>query len=103
MSELAVPIPWQNPVTRPSRLLPDLAAEHLPVAGDDVRVAELIGRVVPGSRAQLGGALTMFPMSCAVGRPLPSTAGITSSSAPSARMSWIRSSLKQSEMTIRAG
>src|SRR5438105_5081922 len=44
----------------------------------------------------------MFAMSCAVTRPRSSTASITSSSAPSARISCMRSSLKQAEMTIRA-
>ncbi len=52
-SELAVPNPWQNAVTRPP-LIPDLPAEAGTVVGDDVRVVELIGRVV----ARLGGKLT---------------------------------------------
>ena len=42
------------------------------------------------------------PASSAVTRPFSSTAGITSSSAPSARISCSRSSLKQSEITMRA-
>ena len=44
----------------------------------------------------------MLWMSRAVTRPRPSTARSTSSSEPSARISRSRSSLKQSEMTIRA-
>src|SRR5256714_7015600 len=41
-------------------------------------------------------------MSSAVTRPRPSTASIPSRSAPSARISWNRSSVKQSEMTMRS-
>src|SRR5829696_5981499 len=44
----------------------------------------------------------MLSMSCAVTRGLPSTEGSTSTSAPSARRSWKRSSVKQSAITIRA-
>ena len=37
-------------------LLPDLAAELVAVVGDDVRVVELIGRVVTGTGCELCGA-----------------------------------------------
>jgi hypothetical protein len=42
----------------------------------------------------------MFRMSCAVTFGGPSTDGTTSRSAPSARISWNRSSVKQSAITI---
>jgi hypothetical protein len=58
---------------------------------------------VPGSRASSAARSIMFAMSCAVTRPRSSKAGNSSSSAPSARVSRIRSSLKHSEMTIFAG
>src|SRR6266576_4845035 len=44
----------------------------------------------------------MFWMSCGVTFGGPSTDGMTSSSAPSARISWKRSSVKQSAMTMSA-
>jgi hypothetical protein len=44
----------------------------------------------------------MFSMSWAVMRPGPSTEGTMSTSAPSARSNWKRSSVKQSAITISA-
>jgi hypothetical protein len=44
----------------------------------------------------------MLAMSCGVTFGGPSTDGITSSSAPSARISCMRSSVKQSAITISA-
>ena len=44
----------------------------------------------------------MLSMSCAVTFGRPATDGMTSISAPSARVSWKRSSVKQSAITIRA-
>ena len=72
------------------------------MVGEDVRVVELVGRVVAGRAASSAARATMFSMSWAVtfGRPL--TEGMMSSSAPSARISWKRSSVKQSAITISA-
>ena len=67
-----------------------------------VRIVELIRRVVPRLGGELGGARRHAPDVLGRDVALASTAGMTSTSAPSARMSWIRSSLKQSEITIRA-
>ena len=38
------------------RLLPDLPSEPLTVVGDDVRVVELVGRIVTRPRGELGRA-----------------------------------------------
>src|SRR5215211_4034969 len=83
-------------------LLPDLSAERVAVAGDDVRVGELVGRVVARLAGELLGAGDHVWMSCEVTRGGPSSDGTTSTSAPSARRSWKRSSVKQSAITISA-
>jgi hypothetical protein len=92
-----VPIPWTNAATVPSVCSQISRPSAARWPGIENGLLNWSVAYVPGSRASSAARSTMFAMSCAVTLPRSSTAGSSSSSAPSARVSRMRSSLKHSE------
>jgi hypothetical protein len=100
MSDDAVPIPWQNAVTRP----PDCSQISRPrwsrCPGTMYGLLNWSVAYQPGRVASSAARSTMLWMSWAVTRGRPATEGTTSTVAPRARINAKRSSVKQSAMTM---